>query len=180
MKRLAIVVVASFALVALVGAGAVVAKTSKATFDYHVGDGFAGVFNDPNVARASNGDTIEVRIGGTFDGGDKSASNTTGSFEHKRGGAVVGSGTITATRLIAFQFYGCGVPGHPDWCGGRALLAVNLNPGGDPSQAIDALLEINCQVGDPPPGTAEGIKLNAKGINFNKPVVGGINVFVQK
>jgi hypothetical protein len=46
----------------------------------------------------------------------------------------------------------------------------------------DALYEVNCQIHDPggqtPPGTSEGVKINARGINFNKHVTGD-NLFVM-
>ena len=42
--------------------------------------------------------------------------------------------------------------------------------------------EVNCQIHDPggqaPPGTSEGVKINARGVNFNKHVTGD-NLFVM-
>jgi hypothetical protein len=43
-------------------------------------------------------------------------------------------------------------------------------------QQFDGLLEADCQIHDPggqtPPGTSEGVKVNARGINFNKHITG--------
>ena len=91
---------------------------------------------------------------------------------------------FTLTRLVAFQFYGCGgvedTPLPPDFCGGRVLLAVHATT--STGEQADGLLEVNCQIHDPggqaPPGTSEGVKVNARGINFNKHVTGD-NLFVM-
>jgi hypothetical protein len=46
----------------------------------------------------------------------------------------------------------------------------------------DGLIEVNCQIHNPggqaPPGTSEGVKANARGVNFNKHVTGD-NLFVM-
>ncbi len=63
----------------------------------------------------------------------------------------------------------------PDWCGGRALFAIHYisSTGGGEG---DASYEVNCQIHDPggqaPPGTSEGVKANARGVNFNRHVTG--------
>jgi hypothetical protein len=88
----------------------------------------------------------------------------------------VASGTFTLERLVAFQFYGCGFMGDPTLCGGRAIFDVHMVVTGADFE-FDALLEVNCQIGAPPPGTSEGIKLNARGLNFNEHV-SGENVFI--
>jgi len=102
---------------------------------------------------------------------------------------VLESGTFTLTRLVAFQFYGCGevtvegapVTLPPDFCGGRVIFAVHGTSSltGDQS---DGLYEVNCQIHDPggqaPPGTSEGVKVNARGFNFNKHITGD-NLFVM-
>jgi hypothetical protein len=176
----------------LVLAGGAASKTSKASYDVHVGDNFAPPLAQPSVARAANGDTITLVVTGSFNKATKAASGG-GTFVHMRGTAVVASGTLTLTRTIAFQSYGCGVA--PDgsafpsnFCGGRVLLAAHLvgHPASNPSAKVErnALLEVNCQVHSstttPPPGTSEGVKLVLKkgGPNFNKHV-SGANLFVQ-
>jgi hypothetical protein len=44
------------------------------------------------------------------------------------------------------------------------------------------LYEVNCQIHDPgghaPPGTSEGVKVNVRGVNFNKHL-NGDNLFVM-
>jgi hypothetical protein len=93
---------------------------------------------------------------------------------------VVASGTWTASRLLRFQFYGCGhIDGivlPPNFCGGLAALDVQLvgrRPAGQSSVTIaaDGLLRIDCLIGDPPPSGEQGVRLNVKDvINFNKTV----------
>jgi hypothetical protein len=97
---------------------------------------------------------------------------------------VVDSGTFTLTRLIAFQFYGCGeVEGTqlpPNFCGGRAVFGFHATS--STGEETVGLYEVNCQIHDPggttPRGTSEGVKANARGINFNKHVTGD-NLFVM-
>lgn len=175
------------ALVPVASAGA---RTSGDAFDLHVGDAFlAGLnpdFGAPNVARASNGDTFELDdLTGVFNKATKDASGT-GTWTHKRDSAVLGSGTVTPVRTIAFQFYGCGrapdggaLP--PDFCGGRVIIAAHFVESTTGFE-FDGKIEVNCQVSDPddlpPPGTSEGVKINTRGINFNKHV-SGFNLFVR-
>jgi hypothetical protein len=104
------------------------------------------------------------------------------------GSTVLETGTFTLTRLVAFQFYGCGevtmegerIPLPPDLCGGRAIFAVHAVS--STGEQATGLGEVNCQIHDPggqaPPGTSEGVKINARGINFNKHVTGD-NLFVM-
>lgn len=100
-------------------------KTSKASFDVHVGDNFVPPLAHPSVARAANGDTIQVPLTGAFNKATKAASGG-GTFVHMRGTTVLANGTLTLTRTIAFQFCGCGVApdGSPlpsNFCGGRCF-----------------------------------------------------------
>jgi hypothetical protein len=113
-----------------------------------------------------------------------------GTFAHMSGSTLVASGTWTATRLLSFQFYGCGhIDGivlPPDRCGGLAALDVQLvgHPAGRPNVTIsaDGLLRIDCLIGDPPPSGEEGVRLNVKDvINFNKTVPeSGTTVFIAQ
>ena len=168
MKRIALALALAL-LTALALAGGAASKTSKATFDVHVGDNFAPPLAHPSIARAANGDTITIVLTGSFNKATKAASGG-GTFVHMRGTTVLATGTLTLTRTIAFQFYGCGVA--PDgsafpsnFCGGRVLLAAHLvgHPASNPSATVEhgALLEVNCQVHSsttsPPAGTSEGI-----------------------
>jgi hypothetical protein len=163
------------------GAGA---RTSKGSFDLHVGDGFVPPLAAPSLARAGNGDTIEVVLTGAFNKRAKTASGG-GTWTHRRGSTVLGSGTVTFTRTVALQFYGCGVapdgsPLPPNFCGGRVILRAHFVP--TTGSEFNGQIEVNCQVHDPgkepPPGTSEGVKVNTRGINFNKHVSGN-NLFVQ-
>jgi hypothetical protein len=44
----------------------------------------------------------------------------------------------------------------------------------------DAILEVTCDVGSPPPGHPEGVRLNVQDdINFNQSV-SGITLFIRK
>ena len=161
MRRLAVLTgcVCSVALIAVGGAGS---ATSKSAFL---------VFVEPTITAASNGLTLETELEGSFDVADKTASGS-GDFAVMNGATELEHGTFTLTRLVAFQFYGCGLPGLPDACGGRAILRVALTPRGT-SLAIPALLQINCLIGNPPSGMDEGVRLNVPGVNnFNKSIHG--------
>src|SRR2546429_5931714 len=137
------------------------------------------VFTEPTVTAAASGATIETELAGSFDAQAKTASGS-GTYSS----ATAGSGSFSLTGLIAFQFYGCGFVddidlGDPSLCGGRAIFAVHFVP--DVGPAFDGSLEVDCQLhgadNQPPPGTSEGVKVNMRGINFNKHVTGD-NVFV--
>jgi hypothetical protein len=166
-------------VVAAATAGSAGSRTSKAAF---------AVFVEPTVTAASNGLTLESELEGSFNVADKTASGD-GTYSLTAGTTVLDSGTFTLTRLVAFQFYGCGevttpdgpVSLPPDLCGGRVILAFHATSSSTGEQT-DGLYEVNCQIHDPggqaPPGTSEGVKANARGINFNKHVTGD-NLFVM-
>jgi hypothetical protein len=147
-------------------------RTSTSTF---------AVFVEPTITAASNGLTLESELEGSFNVADKTASGS-GTYSLMAGTTVLDSGTFTLTRLVAFQFYGCGevttpdgpVSLPPDLCGGRVILAFHATS--------SSTGEVNCQIhdlgGQAPPGTSEGVKANARGINFNKHVTGD-NLFVM-
>jgi hypothetical protein len=154
--------------VAAVAAGSAGAKTSKSAFL---------VFVEPTISAASNGLTLETELQGTFNAADKTASGN-GTYAVMAGATVIESGTFTLTRLVAFQFYGCGeVEGTelpPDFCGGRAIFGFHATSA--TGEQRDGLIEVNCQIHEPggqtPAGTSEGVKVNARGVNFNKHVTG--------
>src|SRR5712691_906002 len=157
--RLALIVALAIALSAL-GSGAAQAATVKATFGYHIGDGFAVLNNDGNTAVAENGDTVNIRGTGTFDVVNKTASGA-GRFTHKRAdGTIVATGTWTATGLLAFQSYGDGTPqGLPAFLfGGRAALTIVGTPAGT-TLTLPGILEVECALGTPPGGAEEGVRL---------------------
>jgi hypothetical protein len=169
------------AMVAHSSAGA---TTSKAAYQFHVG-------SPTTAAMADNGDVvlISMRRAGNLDASAKTASGN-GTFTHMSGSTVLASGTWTASRLLSFQFYGCGHLGTqvlpPNLCGGRAALDIQLvaHPAGRPDVTItaEALLEIECLIGDPPPSAEEGVRLNVKDvINFNKTVPeSGTTIFLAQ
>jgi hypothetical protein len=178
MRRFAVALALLFA-VAAVTAGGAGSRTSKSAFE---------VFVEPTLSAASNGLTLETELEGSFNVANKTASGS-GSYSLMAGTTELDSGTFTLTRLVAFQFYGCGevttpdgrVSLPPDFCGGRVILAVHATSSTTGEQT-DGLYEVNCQIHDPggqaPPGTSEGVKVNAPGINFNKHVTGD-NLFVM-
>jgi hypothetical protein len=154
--------------VAAVAAASAEARTSKSAFL---------VFVEPTISAASNGLTLETELEGSFNVADKTASGS-GTYAVMAGTTVVESGTFTLTRLVAFQFYGCGeVEGTalpPDFCGGRAIFGFHATS--STGEQRDGLIEVNCQIHDPggrtPAGTSEGVKVNARGVNFNRHVTG--------
>jgi hypothetical protein len=172
MKRIAVAVAFVFSAVAI-AAGSAGSATSKATFQ---------VFVDETASAASNGLVLNTELAGQFDVAAKTASGD-GDWSLMAGATVIDHGMFTLTRLVAFQFYGCGEVAQegetislpPDFCGGRAIFAIDAVSAVN-SEHHDGLYEVNCQIHDPggqaPPGTSEGVKINARGINFNKHVTG--------
>ncbi len=160
--------------VAATAAGSAGSATSKSAFL---------VFVEPTITAASNGATLETELEGSFDVADKTASGS-GEYAVMAGASVLETGTFSLTRLVAFQFYGCGevegVTLPPDFCGGRAIFSFQATS--SIGEERNGLIEVNCQIHDPggqtPPGTSEGVKANARGINFNKHVTGD-NLFVM-
>jgi hypothetical protein len=171
MKRTAALLSIAFAIAAIAAGGAGSA-TSKSSF---------AVFVAPTTTAASNGLVLETSLQRSSNVADKTA-NGDGTYSLLAGSTVLETGTFTLTRLVAFQFYGCGevtmegetIPLPPDFCGGRAIFA--LHAVSSTGEQATGLLEVNCQIHDPggqaPPGTSEGVKVNARGINFNKHITG--------
>ena len=143
----------------------------------------------PNISRANNGDTVAVTGMGMFSTNPRSVSGS-GSFTHTfaSGGSI--TGTWTATRLLAYDSYGCGVllgstiPSN--LCGGMLKMQVQLSAtvGGQQLQHL-GILTIFCIIGSNPPSphddpTGEGIHLLVPGIaNFNQ-IVSGMNVYIKE
>ena len=142
----------------------------------------------PNVSQASNGDRVSVTGQWEFAIHPKSAT-ASGRFVHTdSSGTVLAAGTWTATDLLEFQPYGCGVvqttPLPPNFCGGAVKMNVTLTPGGT-SLAIPGTLTVFCIIGPNPPNshddpTGEGIHLVVPGIaNFNE-IVSGMNMYIRQ
>jgi len=146
------------------------------------------VFVDETTSASATGVTLVSELEGTYDVVAKTASGD-GTYEVWAGGTELDHGTFALTRLIAFQFYGCGevtdedgnrIELPPDFCGGRAIFGFHATS--STGEETVGLYEVNCQIHDPggttPRGTSEGVKANARGINFNKHVTGD-NLFVM-
>ncbi len=148
-------------------------ESGAATFHYLAGSGFlCGFFSGacPDIARADNGDTIEITGSGTLTIHPNSVGGG-GTFTHKdSSGNVLESGTWTAETLISFVPYAV-LPNH--LAGGQGLIRVHLSTGSE------AILDIDCAIGAPP-GQAEGVTLNIQDvINFNKKV-SGITLYIKQ
>lgn len=179
MKRAMLSLAVAVGLVALPGGA--LAGSATETYDL--------VMPPLNVGIAANGDRVVVGGSGTFQVNPK-AVEASGTFTHTdAAGTVLGGGTWTATDLIAFQPYGCGVVAFPDpdvilpsnFCGGKLKLRVELTtPGG----TFDGILTVFCIIGPNPPNSheqpiGEGVTLDIAGvINFNH-TGGGMNVYVK-
>ena len=186
----------TFALVLFaVGGNVAWADSGAASFSYIV---FPGSFCAPappcpDVARAANGDTVEIAGAGTLSIHPKSVAGG-GTFTHKNSaGAVIATGTWTAIELLSFNDYGplpaaFGLP--PTFHGGQVFMRVHLSPstGG---AGFDAILEVDCAAnasffglppgqleGAAPEGHTEGVRLAVEGgPNFSQRV-GGFTVFI--
>src|SRR5215472_8155774 len=84
----------------------------------------------PNFGTAANGDTVMITGSADFSVNPKSAEGS-GTFTHTASdGTVRASGTWTATELLNYQSYGCGIvlgtPLPPNFCGGKVKLRVTL------------------------------------------------------
>ncbi len=157
-----------------------VASAQSETLDYRwlagTGDtGFGALCNGgppcPNVATASNGDTIEIAGEGTLSVHPKSVTGN-GTFTHNFAGGGSVSGTWTATQLLSFKSYGPVAGFPPNFEAGRATISVQLFVGGNP--VASGILTVGCLLGGPkePGGLFEGVKLSVQGgPNFNKAAV---------
>lgn len=156
----------------------VAADSEAVEFDYLIGTGLLcelGIPSAcPDVAEASNGDTLELTGSGTLTTHPKTVTGG-GTFTHTFAGGGSVSGTWQATRLISFNGYGCqDLGGGFIGCGGLAIMRVELSVGGAVVGA--GVLQVDCLIGDFPPSAVEGVRLAAQtslgGINFNQEVSG--------
>ena len=140
----------------------------------------------PNYAEAPNGDMVAVLGGGTFSVHPKSVT-ASGTFEHTdSAGNILGGGTWSATDLLSYQSYGCGVVFggaiDPNFCGGAVKLRVVLTAG---ASQFDGILTVFCIIGPNPPNShdepsEEGVTLNIISvINFNQVAPGGANIYIR-
>jgi hypothetical protein len=74
------------------------------------------------------------------------------------------STTWTATELLSFQPFGCGIAGDgtprpPNFCGGRLEMAISIATAAGP---VDAILTWFCEISDDghiPASVEEGVRL---------------------
>jgi hypothetical protein len=143
----------------------------------------------PNFGSAPNGDMVTITGHVDFSVNPKSAEGD-GTFTHTASdGTVRGGGTWTATGLLDYQSYGCGIVHFPEgdvtlppnFCGGKVKVDVTLTT---PHGQLPATMTVICIIGPNPPnsidhGRGEGAMLDVPGvINFNH-TAGGDNVIIQ-
>ena len=154
--------------------------TGGGAVDYAFLAGVAPIVG-PDETMAANGDVLVLSGQGTFSLHPKAVTGG-GAFTHRNSaGTVLGSGTWTATQLLSFNSYGSGsAQGLPPQLeGGQALILVHLAPQSGGS-GFDAVLQIDCVLGSPPPAAHEGIRLAVAGVvNFNREVEGQ-TVFIRQ
>jgi hypothetical protein len=167
-----LLLIVGLALVLPAGVSATQPNNESATYEF--------VLELPNVAQASNGDTLALLGEGMFGVHPKSASGG-GSFTYTAADGSSFDGTWTVNRLVAFQPYGCGVvfgtPLPPNFCGGRLVLDVTAQT---PFGAVPSKVTVFCVIGSPPPGTEEGVRVVVPGVgNFNRQLEGMNTYFKQ-
>ena len=186
MKARLALAAATVLMISAIGVGTATAHTSRAAYDWHVGDALLQSFGFPvgNQAMAPNGDVVTIVGTGSFSANGKWATGG-GTFSHHVAATdATITGTFTADRVISFQFYGCGTDGlPPDFCGGQVKLAITATPDAAPSVHLAAALTITCEIGlDIPASAVEGVRVNVYDvINFNKQVPeSGANIYIQQ
>src|SRR5712691_4808481 len=147
-RRLLLLFALTGALVAAVGASPA-ASTGSANYDWVA---CTEPVEGPCVTQAANGATVTLHGEGTLSIHGKSV---TGGGEFSFSSGV--SGAFEATQLLSFVSYGSLSPPDENLEGGKALIQVHLSTG------RDAVLTVTCRVGNPPPGTHEGIQLAVQG-----------------
>lgn len=185
MKKLASIIAAVLMLTGFlaVTASAALADSGDRTLGYVVtqegefgSDCSSGPFHN-NVTAASNGDTIQIWGCGSFSTKNKTADGG-GRFIHTTSTNTI-EGDWTALKLLRYHSYGGSVEfAGLTFEGGVGTFAVRLTPdGGSP---VDAVLHVYCNLGDPPPGSVEGIRLTVEGgPNFNEQLSGETGFFTS-
>ena len=174
MKRIPLLIAVALVLSAVGaawGTTAASAKKGSTTFQWLVAED--PLCEDegacPAISEAHNGFTVELTGEGVLGVHPKSVSGG-GDFTIKDAdGNVVEQGTWDATKLESFVSYGP-LPEDPTLFGGKAVMDVEAFVDGVPVGT--GILLVTCLVGNPPPGADEGIRLNARGLNFNREVQG--------
>lgn len=180
-RRMILALFAATALAsALIGIGTLGAAADGIHYQYLAGTGpLCGLAASacPDVASASNGDTVAISGQGTFVTGSDEVTGG-GTFVHTNSaGTVLGSGTWMAEELLSFTSFGGNAPGlPPNFEGGLARIEVELHPTGS-TGTLDAVLQIDCGINSA--AGAEGVMLAVQdGPNFNTEV-SGFTVFIR-
>lgn len=182
LKKLAVVLMMGVLIAGLVKP--VVAHEQGVDYQYLVGSGVVcGLALDacPVIVMSSNGDTIELVGEGTFNTHSKEATGE-GNFVHKDDeGNIIGTGTWHTEELLKFKSWGSGVPQGtpPEFEGGRAKLAIHLQPDGG-GEGFHAKLYIICTLGKFPASAHEGVELTIQHApNFSESV-SGFTLFIRQ
>ena len=143
MKRLMLLVLGLAAALVLVPSAA---GADSATHTYTL------EMDAPNFGTAANGDMVTITGSADFSVNPKSAEGS-GTFTHTASdGTVRASGIWTATELLDYQSYGCGIvfdiPLPPNFCGGKVKLRVTLTT---PAGQLPATMTVICIIGPNPP-----------------------------
>jgi hypothetical protein len=183
------------------------AESRSANYNFLVASGFLCDLNDsttcPAVARAANGETIELSGAGTLNPSSKSITAAGALTQKSSTGEIVATGIWTATELLSFKCYGIapgallrgnqkfrtsgllpmgmGLLAGPTPAGGLALLRVRLLP--DTGRPKDAILQVNCAKGKVPENQqGDGIRLaiQERGPKFDRKVSGRTIFMLRK
>jgi len=189
-------------------------SAATANYNFLIASGFLCDPPDPDVcpavARASDGETVEITGAGTLDVASKSVTGA-GAFTQKATtGDIVTTGVWTATGLVSFESYGiapgallreypqfrrlgpflmgrgmmpgpmAGLMTGPVAAGGVALIRIRLLP--DAGTPTDAILRVNCAKGKVPEDTqTDGVRLNiTSGPAFDEQVSGRTVFLLQR
>lgn len=126
-----------------------------ATYEYVIGE---EPVHGPAISMAFNGERIEMMGRGTLTLHPNSVTGG-GTIVHKNAaGAILNTGTWTATRLWNFHSWGTGEGLPANFEGGKALIGVHLRST-DGTIEADGLLWVTCTIGNFPASAHEGVKL---------------------
>lgn len=183
------------------------AQGTPATGNYNflVASGFLCDPNDSTtcqaVAKAANGETIEITGAGTLSAANKSVAAAGAFTEKTAGGEVISTGIWTSAGLISFESYGFapgalsrdypqlrsigrfGIRGPmsgPVVAGGRAVIRIRLLP--DAARPEDAILQVTCAKGKlPEEQPNDGVRLKTSGgLSFEEEVSGHTVFLLQR
>ncbi len=183
---------------------------ATANYNFLIASGFLCDPNDstpcPAVARAGDGETVEISGAGTLDVTRTSVAAAGAFTEKSPNGYVITTGVWTATGLVSFDSYGIApaallrdypqfralgalpmgkmMPGPiasmmagPIAAGGLGVIRIRLLP--DAGSPTDAVLRVNCAKGKVPEGEqSDGVRLTITGGPVFDEQVSGRAVFL--